>query len=441
MAVFLSPVFLVGGCLALALLVGVVLLIANQNTRLPTVVALGCLSLLPIAGLFLFMQTVDAPVQVADPSVSHSAAVSDAAADSHEGTFSHDAPVSHDARLLSESGVPLSPAQNLRYAVDTHFGWSALVLSALVLLVLVGAVGRLFNRQRPVAGMMLTGAMVVTVLLCLMRMHSQRQNAVQDRPRSIAFAAPPSVDAAFDQLTKPRIQLDTEASEATAEFADDSEFKQLTEIDVAESLRGPAANARVPNWVSRRVTRKGTPYQVVLQSGTYELFADCQADLRHQLLKVALEYLRYNSGHRVHRSGEVSIVKASDLGVGYDELYNRIVKGAFRYGGPSTRIGGELLPGGNTTFLRVEIDQPTGDWLIDRWASRGRWASYHGLNEPLEIVVVLSCCVLGLIAAAYGLLRIDSATNQRYSKRLFIGVPVGIIGMLLVLALTARLWG
>jgi hypothetical protein len=70
---------------------------------------------------------------------------------------------------------------------------------------------------------------------------------------------------------------------------------------------------------------------------------------------------------------------------------------------------------------------------IDR-ELRQRWAASQR-EERFAVVGVIAGSVLGLVGAVYGLLKVDTWTKGYYTKRLFLGVPAVIIGLVALLAL------
>jgi uncharacterized membrane protein YcjF (UPF0283 family) len=58
-----------------------------------------------------------------------------------------------------------------------------------------------------------------------------------------------------------------------------------------------------------------------------------------------------------------------------------------------------------------------------------RWEDYQR-RERFASVGFGAGSVLGLVGLAYGLLKVDTWTKGYYSKRLFLGVPAAIIGLI-----------
>jgi hypothetical protein len=61
-----------------------------------------------------------------------------------------------------------------------------------------------------------------------------------------------------------------------------------------------------------------------------------------------------------------------------------------------------------------------------------KWDEYRR-QERFAVVGVGTGSVLGLLGLIYGLLKVDTWTKGYYTKRLFLGVPAAIIGLLALL--------
>jgi hypothetical protein len=69
---------------------------------------------------------------------------------------------------------------------------------------------------------------------------------------------------------------------------------------------------------------------------------------------------------------------------------------------------------------------------------RNYWDSYRR-EERLAAVGFGAGGILGLLGFVYGLLKVDTWTKGYYTKRLFLGVPAVIIGLMALLALAVEL--
>jgi hypothetical protein len=77
-------------------------------------------------------------------------------------------------------------------------------------------------------------------------------------------------------------------------------------------------------------------------------------------------------------------------------------------------------------YMQIEFT-PT----VDRELMR-HWDAYYR-QERFAVVGVGAASVLGLLSMVWGLLKIDTATKGYYTKRLFLGVPMAIMGALAII--------
>lgn len=182
-----------------------------------------------------------------------------------------------------------------------------------------------------------------------------------------------------------------------------------------ESVVGTAAAAAepeaMPTWVDQPDSRLGEVYRQVITTEPFvtadECYADFMVKLREATNKFAEEHLNFY-GDAVAASGLAPGELASAVSV--DEHLETYQSSA----GPMKRL-----------HVRVEFDEDFKDQLKRAFTLRKR----AGALDSLTLVGGL---VLLLVGGVLGLLKLDEATKGYYSKRLFIGVPAVIIGLLLL---------
>ena len=81
-------------------------------------------------------------------------------------------------------------------------------------------------------------------------------------------------------------------------------------------------------------------------------------------------------------------------------------------------------------YTLVEFTPSVDAELLRRWDELRR-------QDRFAVVGTGAGSVLGLIGLAFGLLKVDTWTKGYYTKRLFLGVPAAIIGVLALLGLAA----
>ena len=112
---------------------------------------------------------------------------------------------------------------------------------------------------------------------------------------------------------------------------------------------------------------------------------------------------------------DVRLRQLASMGIGIDYVRREIGKEEYfetveRSVGPMKKL-----------YTLVEFNDS-----VDRELER-RWAAYRR-HERFAVVGVGAASILGLLGGVWGLLKIDTATKGYYTKRLFLGVPLGILG-------------
>jgi hypothetical protein len=201
----------------------------------------------------------------------------------------------------------------------------------------------------------------------------------------------------WDQLTRPRIPLDGEA-EPRPEAA-------------AEDL--PEAPPARPSWVGKSPKRVGNVYRVAVSSDRYRDVQECHLALEPKMLEVV------NA-----RIGQLTLTgqqpRLQDLGLGLEFVFRKIchedewvetVEASF----------GEM----KIVHVLMEFDAAIDKQLrtaVRDFQREARVAHVGGIAG-------LS---LGGLALLFGLLKMDTWTRGYYTKRLFLGVPAAIIGVILL---------
>ena len=120
------------------------------------------------------------------------------------------------------------------------------------------------------------------------------------------------------------------------------------------------------------------------------------------------------------------IRKLGQMGIGIDTIRREVVPKDREYYETVDRSFGTM----QRLYTMLEFTQGFDDELRQRWNEMRR-------QDRFAIVGVGAGSVLGLISLVFGLLKVDTWTRGYYTKRLFLGVPAAIIGILGLLSLAA----
>lgn len=258
--------------------------------------------------------------------------------------------------------------------------------------------------------------------------------AASEPPAAVAQASLATAGATSSpgRATTASATASSDAPDGAAEPASSNAIDPTGSAAADEASAGPR-----PAWVDEPPKRVGTEWREVLAAGEYATVAECNRAADELLAMATWEHVQQLANRRPASDNadwdrDVSSTKFRSLlplvradlakmGVGIDYIRRDIatkehVETVERSVGPM-----------KTLYTLAEFS-PTVDREL-RW----RWDAYER-TERFAIVGVIAASVLGLIGTVYGLLKIDTWTKGYYSKRLFLGVPAVIIGLVALLA-------
>jgi hypothetical protein len=241
-------------------------------------------------------------------------------------------------------------------------------------------------------------------------------DASQSDGASDAAAEGPVAEDAADEVT--------EASETDSEPESPSDTSSDDE-DAAVDDAAPAAVTR-PAWVDASSKRIGNTWRNVLVTDEFATKEECDREADRLLLRATYDHIAVLNGTTDQRSLSRTTPEGDDwkatqlasMGVTIDLIRREIAKDEHletveRSFGPMKKI-----------YTLVEFTP-----AVDR-ELRARWDNYRR-RERFAAVGAGAASVLGLLGMAWGLLRVDTLTRGYYTKRLFLGVPAAIIGVII----------
>lgn len=188
--------------------------------------------------------------------------------------------------------------------------------------------------------------------------------------------------------------------------------------DAAEPAEpAPDASEERPAWVANPPQRIGHVHKRVVQVGPCATEDDCYQRLDGALWRVAQDFVEREIAGRGVSPNDL---QKMDLSPGY--LRANYCTEAY-----VETVDTETLENLKQLYVLVEFNDAAREELQRRWDAVAR-------REALAGVAATGAGVLGLVGLVFGLLKLDEATRGYYTKRLFIGVPAAIIGVLLLLA-------
>lgn len=336
----------------------------------------------------------------------------------YEGTVSHDSTPTWFGLLRLMPIVLL-----VVFALLMARGHRLAVVGALAAVAIAGVLGIFWLRAaRP---MMSAASSAATPTLSAEAWDFATAPRIAFDETSVESPQPPSDTTITDPAsisTSPG-PADETAAPPSSEVADEKVADETAAADPDEDLFGgddesepaKAAPPAKPAWLDAPPQQVGNVYRRVLSAGPYATHDECHADMRQQIERATLDYVAEQSGLQAADS-------LAELGVAPGYLLTNCVSD--QYYEPRDMSGGYRMW---TQYVQLEFDAASTDYLIaqNRAALRG---------NRVTNVALAGGGVLGTLALVLGLLRLDTATKGYYTKRLFIGVPLAIIGALGLLA-------
>ncbi|MGI9456544.1 MAG: hypothetical protein ACR2NU_08275, partial [Aeoliella sp.] len=203
----------------------------------------------------------------------------------------------------------------------------------------------------------------------------------------------------------------------------DGEAQETSKDTTAEADSAEESSDTKPAWVTLPPKRVGNVYRRVLQAGPYATADECQQYIRSGIELAVKQYIGEMADAEMH--GRASHPSLDRLGISLRYIQERIVSEEY-YETVRSSVSDDM----KTLHVLLEIDHRTHSDLMQHWRAYER-------RDRIAGVAVLSGGLLAALAGVLGLIKLDTHTKGYYTKRLFIGVPLAIIGLLI---LTAELW-
>ena len=251
---------------------------------------------------------------------------------------------------------------------------------------------------------------------------------------------------------------DAKQSQAVAQSKSATEAIAVEENTQSSDKQAAVAEAKPekpktrPAWVDESPKRTGNTHREVIATELYESVDECyQAADVYLLLKTyqrmqqltgqpytngPLPSLTFNNG-QVLADGQIiayghgktywadeRIRNLIRMGIGIDYVRREVVAKDNKNNESREFVETVDLAFGPMKKLYLQIEFTP---VIDRELRR-HWDA-HERRERFAMVGAGSFSILGLLGLVFALLKIDTATKGYYTKRLFIGVPLAILGM------------
>jgi hypothetical protein len=210
-------------------------------------------------------------------------------------------------------------------------------------------------------------------------------------------------------------------------------------MPVHDAESWPKRETRRPDWVKAGSKRVGEVQREVLITDEWSTERECQRAADIALLLATYEHIQRLVGNSYEQhltdyrqlsensaEAHFRLHEMRSAGITVDYIRREIAKE--EYLETTERSVGPMMK----LYTLVDFSPS-----VDR-ELRNYWDSYRR-QERLAAVGFGAGGILGLLGFAYGLLKVDTWTKGYYTKRLFLGVPAAIIGLMALVALAVEL--
>lgn len=317
---------------------------------------------------------------------------------------------------------PTAPASASSRSSHTRVDMSVGLISPVVAIVFLGIVFLLFKYCGPTVGL----AGIAVPLLFLGFGYFSLQGS---REWTSSSSTHTEASGQFHGPGEANLATSATASLGSAKNSNTPDLAQAGEIESGEvqvatplvdrSQLGPD----VPDWVRNPPKSTENLYRTVVETGWWPDEQTCRQQTDEVLLIAVAHWLSDIHREAVGRNSSVDY----EALLSPDYIRNELVSSEYVATRDFTHQDGM-----KNLYLQIEIPDSKKQQVVRQWRNAVR-------GEQTAAVAMGMGSVLACLAGVLGLIKLDTYTKGYYSKRLFIGVPLAIIGGTLMLGLFAKL--
>ncbi len=239
------------------------------------------------------------------------------------------------------------------------------------------------------------------------------------------IAPHPNVHSPVAHVATNDMEVAAVAVEEVTATVDDSEIEDAEVVNEEEidpiADTSPIPVDEIPDWVSEPPKSVENVYRRVVESGWQQDRPTCERWVRVELDNAVFAYLHELAVEE--NRGPIYVPPLERLGISPRFIRENLVSNQYF----ETRDFPHAK-GMQNLHVQLEFDRAATDELLRRWRDYER-------RERVGMVAGVMGGVLASLAGVLGLIKLDTYTKGYYTKRLFIGVPAAIIGVLVLLNL------
>lgn len=177
---------------------------------------------------------------------------------------------------------------------------------------------------------------------------------------------------------------------------------------------------RMPDWVVHHPSIVGDVRKFVVEGGPYKTLGECHRDLEDKMRTIVQD--RVIDLASTATGGRASVPTLQAMGIGTDYILRELC--TEEYVETNEYDFGDML----TAHALMEFNAAQDSALLEHWKAYAR-------RNSVKKTVLGAGMVVGCLALAFGLLKVDTWTRGYYTKRLFLGVPAAIIAVVVLMTL------
>ena len=198
-----------------------------------------------------------------------------------------------------------------------------------------------------------------------------------------------------------------------------------------------------PEWVSAPPQRYGDTLREVIVAGDYSTTQECLEATKERVILAVWEHLQALVGNYNAVAIPIGISDNGELSAEDRNRYHHAMNTFSRMDLTYGYIQGEII----TNQYLEEVERSVGKMqrihtqleftrAVDSHL-KGRWVAKEQ-SWRVGAVSAVAAVSLGLVTFVWGLLKVDTMTKGYYSKRLFLGIPLLITGLIIFFAIIAE---
>jgi hypothetical protein len=196
---------------------------------------------------------------------------------------------------------------------------------------------------------------------------------------------------------------------------------KLKVIPVSQPAKSSAPPKARPDWIDNPPTLVGNTRRVVVSTDPYSTVEECYEALREQMRQA----VQMRIAEKVRdANGDMApyVPPLEMIGITTDYILTELCPEGEYIETVNSSVG-EM----KAAYALLEFTEPQDEILLDHWRAYAR-------HENMGAVAGISTLLVSGLALVYGLLKVDTWTRGYYTKRLFLGVPAAIIGLIAAIA-------